>query len=359
MLQLFKTRKIMVGLVFIAVIIFSFHFFSRHKNNTVSTAQDAVWVDAEQVKQGSISIEAHAIGTLVAAKHVQITPAIAGHVKKIFFDDGGVWVKQGTPLIQLDDTEYKAKLESNQANLIYSETDYKRKLFLGKQGAISQQAIDQALADLKTKQATAKQSQIEVDKMLLVAPFDGILGEINVSPGDYVTIGQGLVSLTDLRHLHVEYSVAEKYLSQLKIGQKVKLTTNAYLGKEFTGTVAFISPTINNSDRTISLYAEVTNQPQLLTAGLFVNLTQELGMEDNVLIIPAGSLVATIDGQEVYKIVDHKALAVPVTIGQYVQNTVQILTGLSKGDTIVIAGQQKLKDGMPVQINLVDQSKTS
>lgn len=347
MIRLIKRRKKTFTIVLIILLI-SF-FVIRHHHNSAPMSQDKIIVDMEQVKSGSIPIEAHVIGTLTAAKNVQMTPEIAGHVAKIFFQDGGVFVKQGTPLVQLDDTTYRAKLESDKANLTYSEVDYNRKVLLGKQGAISQQAIDQALADLKTKKATVEESQVDVDKMLLVAPFDGVLGKFNISPGDYVTVGQKIVSLTDVIHLRVEYSISEKYLSQLKQGQPVTITTSAYPGKTFTGTVAFISPTINNDDHTIALYADVLNDQRLLTSGLFVNVTQELGTEKNALIISAAGLVPTIDGQQVFKIINDKVVAVPVTIGQRIQNSVQIVSGLSANDKIVIAGQEKLRDGALVQ----------
>ncbi len=345
-------KKWLVCSLITLVLIIGIRALIKYHQSNVPMAQERVVVDAEQVKAGSIPIEAHVIGTLVAANNTEITPEIAGHVAKIFFQDGGVIVKQGTKLVQLDDAAYKAKLTSDKANLIYSETDYKRKVLLGKQGAISQQAIDQALADLKTKEAAVEESEVDVSKMLLTAPFDGVLGKFNISPGDYVTVGQKIVSLTDIQHLHVEYSVSEKYLAQLKPGQTIKITTSSYPNKEFTGVVKFISPTINNEDRTISLYAELSNEEHLLTSGMFVNVIQELGSENNVMIIPANSLVPTIDGQQVYKIVDNKVMAVSVNIGQRIQNAVQITSGLALGDKVVTAGQQKLKDGMAVQVNL-------
>jgi len=335
-------------LTLFVVVLVGFFVLEHHHNQPMM--QDKVQVNAEQVKSGNIAIEAHAIGTLTAAKNVEITPETAGQVAKMYFQDGGVFVKQGTPLVQLDDTTYHAKLTSDQANLLYSQMDYKRKVLLGKQGAISQQAIDQALADLKTKEAAVQESQVEVNKMLLIAPFDGVLGKFNISPGDYVTVGQKIVTLTDIMHLRVEYSVSEKYLSQLKLGQTVKITTSAYPQNEFSGAVAFISPTINNEDHTISLYANVPNDQRLLTSGLFVNVTQALGVENNALIVSAASLVPTIDGQQIYKIIKNKVVAVPVVIGERMQNTVQIRSGLSVGDDIVVAGQQKLRDGASVEV---------
>lgn len=345
-----KRKKIMLVVV-LSLLVLMGYYIHRQRQPHFSALDSAVLVNVSKVQQGDMAIEAHAVGTLVAANNVDITPEIAGQVAKVFFRDGGVFVKQGTPLIQLDDSAYRAKLESDQANLLYSETDYKRKALLGKQGAISRQAIDQALADLKTKEADAKQSQVNVAKMLLVAPFDGVLGKFRVSPGDYVAVGQKLVSLTDTQHLHAEYSVAENYLGDLHLGQTVKITTNAYPGKEFVGTIAFISPTINTEDRTIALYAEVPNEQRLLTSGMYVSVVHELGKKGNALLVPAASLVPTIDGQQIFKVVNNKVQAVAVEVGQRLANNVEIISGVAAGDAVVVAGQDKLKDGMLVQVH--------
>lgn len=348
-----KLKSVKFSIVLLSALAVSglgIYFFKTKQHESFAMQDAAVKVHAEHVRQGSIPIVAKAIGTLTAAQHVEITPEISGQVAKIFFQNGGVFVKKGTPLIQLDDSTFRAKLASDKANLIYSQADYRRKMQLGKLGAISQQAIDQALADLKTKQADVEQSQVAVDKMLLSAPFDGVLGKFNISPGDYVSVGQRLVSLTDIQHLHAEYSVAEKFLASLHLGQKIKIYTSAYPGQEFSGTVAFISPTINTEDRTISLYADVPNDERKLTAGLYVNVLQELGKKENALLLPAASLVPMIDGEQIYKIVDKKVQTVTVKTGQRDAQLVEILSGVKPDDLVVVAGQDKLKDGSQVAI---------
>ena len=344
-----KRLYLLIGAAIIAAGIF--YFYHSHAK---PLAANKISVEAGLVQSGDIPIQAQAIGTLTAEKSIEITPEMTGHVAKILFRDG-TFVKQGTPLIQLDDKVYKAKLESAKANLFYSETNYNRMSLLGKKGVVAKQAVEQAFADLKEKKASAAESQVAVEKMQLVAPFDGMVGKSKVSPGNYVSIGQGLVSLVDTQHLRVEYSIAEKYLSSLKQDQEVKITTNAYPGKEFSGKVTYISPTINTENRTMTLYATIPNENNLLTAGLFVNITHFLGIEHNSLIIPSQSLTATIDGQLVYKIVDGKAVSTPVTIGQRTKDHVQIISGLTQNDKIVTVGQQKLKDGSAVEV--VDSNK--
>src|SRR5262245_48466156 len=209
----------------------------KYRSQSAPTQASAIWVQATSVKETSLPLEANAIGTLVA-RSVEITPEIAGHVKEILFRDG-TFVTKGTPLIQLDDSIYKAKYESTKAQLIASENDFKRKASLGKMGIITKPAIDQAEADLKEKKANAEENSVTLNKMKLIAPFDGMVGKSKVNPGDYITTGQSVVTLTDTQHLRVEYNIPEKYRPALKLGQVVKITTSTYPGKVFIGKVAF------------------------------------------------------------------------------------------------------------------------
>lgn len=320
----------------------------KYRAGSANLQPDAVWVQAKQVKEAAFPLEVTAIGTLVA-RSVEITPEVAGHVDKIFFKDGA-YVKQGTSLIQLDDVVAKSRYESAKAKLAYSENDYKRKALLGKEGAITQQAIDAAEADFKEQKADAQENAVMVSKMMLTAPFDGAMGKSKVNTGDYVTIGQSLVTLTDVKHLRIEYNVPEKYLPLLKLGQQVAVTTSTFPGKVFNGNVAFISPTINIDNRSVSLYADVPNDNNLLAPGMFVNVSQSLGSEESVLMIPARSLVPILDGEQVFKVVDGKAYAVTVSIGKRSDVNVQVTQGLSPGDVIITDGQLKVKNGMPVKI---------
>lgn len=352
-MKIFKNKKrVLIVTIISALLIF---IAIKHHNNQIQMLHDSIVVDAEKVKVGQIPIEAQAVGTLSAAKSIKITPEFSGQVAALLFQDGA-FVKQGAPLIQLDDKVDQAKAESSKAALNYSDMSYKRMQLLGKQGVVARQQIESAQADLKQKQALDQENQVALEKMKLVAPFDGVLSKALVSVGDYVKVGQILTTLTDIQHLRVEYSVSEKFLPQLKLGQEVQVTTNAYPGKKFIAKVSYISPTINTEDRTISLYADLANDERLLTAGLFVSVTQDLGKQNNALLVPSQSLVPTIDGQQIYKIVNNKVTAVSVTLGQRTTDYVQILQGVSQNDMIVTAGQEKLKDGANVKINSAKKS---
>lgn len=339
-------KKIITILSIIFIVVLGCFF--KYRSHHVSEQPKDIWVEAHQVKETMMPLEVYSLGTLVA-RSVEMTPEVAGHVDDILFKDG-TFVNQGTPLIQLDDTIYKAKYESAKAQFGFSENNFKRMTLLGKQGAISKQAIDQSLADLKEKKANMQESEVMVSKMKLLAPFAGIVGKSKVQPGDYVTIGQSIVTLTDRNHLHIEYNVPEKYLPLLKLEQVVTIKTEAYPNKVFRGKVAFISPTINTDNRSVLLYAEIANTDNLLAPGMFVNVSQSLGSHEKVFMIPARSLVPVLDGEQVYKIIDGKAYAVTVLTGKRAGMNVQIVQGLSTNDWVVTDGQLKIKNGSPIKI---------
>lgn len=339
-----KKKRIAYALIALIIIVGIY----KYRSHSSAQSMPAVAVQASPVKQMPLVSEVHAIGTLVA-RSVEITPETAGHVEQIHFQDGA-FVKQGEILMQLDDAVYKAKFASAKAKFVYSETDFNRKSLLGKKGAIAQQAIDAAEADLKEKRAEAEECEVMMNKMKLIAPFAGVLGKSRVNKGDYVTVGQSVVSVTDTKHLRIEYNVPEQFIAALKLGQEVKLKTAAYPDKIFKGKVAFISPTINTENRSLAIYADVPNEANELAPGMFVDVIQVLNGEQHALMVPARSLVPIMDGEQVYKIVNGVATAVTVKIGQRTEDNVEILQGLAMNDVVITDGQHKIKNGMPVKI---------
>lgn len=339
-------NKIVLGIVLTGLIATASVYRFYHRSGGADL--NAVLVKASQVQEIDLPMEIHVIGTLTA-RSVQITPEIPGHVNSVLFKDGSD-VARGMVLVQLDDAVFKAKYESAKAKLSYSENNFRRMELLGKKGVVAQQAIDQAESDLKERKADMDENEVMLNKMKLSAPFDGVVGNSHINPGDYVTVGQNLVTLTDIKHLRIEYNVPEKYLPLLKLGQPVKITASAYPGKIFSATLTFISPTVNAENRSIELYAEIDNSDNLLAPGMFVEASQSLGSTQHAIMVPSRSLMPVMDGAQVYKVVDGKAFSVDVVLGQRTSDDVQITQGLSKSDVVITDGQMKVKNGMPVRV---------
>lgn len=320
----------------------------RYRTNSVAALPEATTVQVSTVKEAAMPVEIRVIGTLTA-RSVEISPEMPGHVSKTYFEDGAL-VKEGQLLIQLNDAAYKTKAQVAEARLALSEGKFNRMKLLAKKGFVSQQTIDEVDADLKEKRADAKESDVMVSRMSLEAPFTGVVGKSKAGPGDYVNVGQNLVTLTDTQHLRIEYSVPEKYLSGLKLGAEVTVTTAAYPGKRFIGKLAFIAPTINAENRSIALYADIPNDDQKLKPGMFVDVTQSLGVTEHAMVVSARTLVPVLDGQQIYKVISGKVVATTVTVGSRIGNDVQILQGIAPGDVVITDGQLKVKNGMPVRV---------
>lgn len=339
-----KKRLLYAGLVFFVLFLIWKKF---HHTSTPAMPSAVIKTAAVKVSQAQSTIKA--IGT-VNASSVEITPETAGHVASIAFTDGAI-VKQGDTLIQLDDAILKAKLQSIAAQYQFSAESYARLKKLAAKGMVAQQSLDQALADMKEKKAALDEASVTDEKMKLIAPFDGMVGQRKVNVGDFVNPGQGVVTLTDTIHLRIEYNVPEKYLSALQIGQSVNITTSAYPNQIFKGKIAYISPTVNPDNRTLSVYATLEPGTVRLASGLFVDVTQTLSESRSVLVIPSRSLVPILGGNQVYKIVDGKPVSVAVEVGNRDENTVEITQGLSPKDIVVTDGQVKLQRGQPVIIS--------
>lgn len=340
-----KKKIIAFALVLITVLTWG---IVKYRSKAIVPTPPVIWVKASPAKENNFPLTTNAIGTL-SARSVDITPEVAGHVQKFNFHDGQ-WVNLDDILIQLDDAIYKTKYELSKAKLGYSETNFKRTQVLSKRGIVSKQALEQAEADFKEKQANVSDDQVMLNKMQLRAPFAGMVGQRKIHEGNYVNIGQVLVTLTDTKHLHVEYSVPEKYLSLIKLGQPVTITTNAYPNKVFAGKVSFISPTVNPQNRTIALYADIDNDDNALVSGMFVNVQQVLASEERVLVIPARGLMPILEGEQVYKVINGKAIATTVVIGRRFGDNVQILQGLNVNDLVITDGQMKIRNGMSVNL---------
>lgn len=339
-------KIIKIAIIFSIVLVAAVFIYKKFQTPVMPIEKEGVFVEVKKVREETLQQELHAMGT-VTAKTVEITPEQTGHVEKIFFQDGQ-FVKKGEPLIQLDNAIFKAKLESSKAQLAFSENNFKRMKLLGKQGAIAQQAIDQADADLKEKKAAAKESEVIFKKMLLVAPFDGMVGKSKVNVGDYVTVGQSLVAVTDTKHLRIEYTIPEIYLSALKLGQSIRIKVAAQPSKIVTATISFISPTINTENRSVALYAEIENENNRLASGMLVDITQVLGQSTLALMIPSRSLVASMDGDQVYKVLNGKAYATRVVTGKRSNENIEIIQGLASNDEVITDGQMKVKNGVAV-----------
>lgn len=349
MAKISRKKLILIGVVVLLVLIaVSWRLFDGQK--VLKPKASKIAVEVAKVAQGSITHHVTVVGTLEAPQDVVVSPEISGDIKKILFVPGQQ-VTAGTPLVQLDDSITKADLDSAKAGLALAKQKYERMKSLIDRGAISQQTFDEASSAYQTQLANVEVAQAKQDKTLIKAPISGTLGAIAVSAGNFVPANTKVTELVNLERLRVNYDLPQKYLAQLKTHLPVYISVNAYPGQKFAGHVSVVSPKVDSQTRGVPVEALIDNTNNQLRPGMYVEVIQDLGKSQDVLLIPQQSLMPAITGDSVYKIIDgDKSIKVPVTVGNSESGMVEVIKGLAQGDVVVTAGQQHLKDGSVVKI---------
>ena len=305
-------------------------------------------VEVVTVKAHTFPITLQAIGGLHAKNAISVSPQVAGQVAKIAFKNGQT-VKQGQLLYQLDDRLARANYEAQLATLRFQRKGYERSDELARSHVLSQQQIDKATSAYQKQLALLKARKVYLDKMQLRAPFAGVVGATTVSVGQYVGVGQPLVTLVDKRQLQVRFSVPQQYLTELKVGQQVQVHSSAYPKQVFPGTVTYVSPTVDPKTRTIMEWASVLNPKLLLSPGLFVHVTQQVGVVKHVAALPAQALLPTVAGNVIFVLHGNKVQQRAVTVQHQFGNHV-VVNHLKPGEQVVISGQSQLNQGSIVKV---------
>ncbi len=288
-----------------------------------------------------------AVGSLRSEESVVIAAEIAGRIEKIGFGEGEQ-TKQGKLLIKLDSAVLQAELDRAVASRDLSKSNYQRAENLLKDHAVSKQERDEAYAKWQLDEASVRLAQAQLAKTTIKAPFSGTLGLRQVSLGDYIQPGQPLVNLEAIEQLKVEFSIPEKYIAEVKTGQKVELQSDAYPQRSFAALVYAIDPQVDEQSRSLVVRGLLDNADHQLFPGQFVKVQLSVATRTNALFIPEQALIPQPNTKLVFKVVEGKAQMVPVETGTRVKGWVEITSGLNAGDVVVTGGHQKIGPGSPV-----------
>lgn len=321
---------------------------STKKTDTNAAADQAIVVNVDKVVAGDIPRTIEALGGLTAMEKVIISAETSGRISEINFKNGQQ-VAKGMPIVQLDNQQAEADYKSAVTAYHLASQKFERSKSLVDE-AISKQDLAVLKADVATKQAAVQSTLADLNEKEVVAPFSGTLGAFQVQVGDYVNAGAALVTLTNASMLRVDYNITESMLPELKNGQLVTVTTSAYPDKKFYGTVTFISPTVSQDSRMVAVEAQINNKDALLTPGMFVKITQQIGEIKNAILVPSAAISADIKGYYVFVVKGNQAEQTYIKTGMQDGTNTQVLSGLTVGQTIVTAGQQKLQDGSTISV---------
>lgn len=304
---------------------------------------------AVPVKVGSVQSDISAVGTLSAGESVVIRPEIAGRVAELHFLEGQA-VQKGAKLLTIDASEYQASLASSAAQARTETQKYERAKELKDKNFISQEALDVAKGSMDGAVARRRRDEVLLQKTEIRAPFAGIVGLRQISPGAYVKAGDDIVRLESISALKLDFRVPEMYLSKLRPSQEVDIRVDAYPAEGFKGKIYALEPAVDEKTRTVVVRAKVPNATGKLRPGMFARVQVLLETRPNAILVPEQAIWPQGRDAFVFRVVDGKAALTKVDIGLRRPGEVEIAKGLAANDTVVTDGQIKLKDGAPVMV---------
>ncbi len=296
--------------------------------------------------------EIEALGTLRAREQVKLTATVSDKVSAIHFTDGQ-WVEKGAIVVEMDSGEEKAELEAALSALREAKKQHQRSRKLVKKGATSQSVADEHRRVFEISKAQVGVAKAKLQDHVIHAPFSGVLGLREVSPGAYLNSGDTITTLTDASTMRLDFTLPEVHLASLTVGQTVKVITKAYDGRIFQGQISAVDNHVDNVTRAIGVRALLSNEENLLKAGMLMTVNIKKAAEP-VLVLPEGSLVPESASNFVY-VVDPTAkpavaVKTEVKIGRRQAGIVEILSGVNVGQMVVSHGTLKLANGRPVMI---------
>ena len=303
------------------------------------------------------------IGTMKPNEEVIVSSEVDGIVKNLRVNEGSS-VSKGMVLVEINETDYRleviradAALRQAEASLANAKLEYERKASLYKEELVTKQQFDDisarlALADGELDRAKAGLSlaKEKLSKTKIYSPLEGIIREKRLTKGDYVRNGSQLLWIVQTDPLKLSFTVSEKDMGRLKIGQDVLFKVDTYPDTEFKGRLGTIYPSLEEKTRTLQVEALVPNHDNRLKPGLFAKVTLYTGQARDIVVVPITAVLYEDSRVKVFIAEGERAKERPVKIGTKYGEYLEIVEGIQKGEMVVVAGQNNLAEGVKMNV---------
>lgn len=313
-------------------------------------------VIATPVMLKSFGDTVEALGTTRSNETVIITADIAEKVTKIYFEEGQD-VKKGDLLITLARGEENAALKAAQAEFAEARSSYNRAKDLQATKAISKAALQERLSALNQARAAIAGVSARLDKLAIVAPFDGVIGLREVSVGALVQPSDMITTVDDISVIKVDFDVPSLFLPTLKKGLQIIGKVEAFGEREFIGEVQTVNTQVDPSTRTVKVRAIIPNEDRVLKPGLLMTLNL-IKNERKALIIPEEALIKRGNKNFVFVVQENEGKIIAtekeIEIGARRRGDIEVLSGLNENDQVINHGTLKVRDGAEIMVKAVE-----
>ena len=338
---------ILLAIVFLPKLLSS---SSSQKDNIAGNMSNQIInVKAHIAAFESLSNRVNTTGTIFANEEVELRSEISGKIVSILFREGS-FVSKGDLLVKINDADLQAQLRRAESKVKLSEEKESRQKQLRDGNLISQEEYDNTLGELNVNKADYDLIKAQIDKTEIRAPFSGVVGLRSVSEGSYVTTSTVMARLQNLSSIKVDFSIPERYSTSVKIGDELEFKISGSI-KIFNAKVYAIEPRIDPGTRTLRIRAVCSSYYSELIPGAFANVELNLKQINNAILIPTVSIVPELKGQRVYLYKNGVVQPQVVEIGIREETKVQVVSGLSEGDTVITSGILQIRPKSKVKIS--------
>ena len=328
------------------------YFTQREADSSVSkvekSASPAV-VIAKPVQRKKIVETVEAIGTTQANESVTLTAKVSDIVSRVNFEDGD-YVDKGKILVELANDEQSALLAEARANLQDANTQLRRLVDLGKKKLVPASDIDEARAQADAAQARLDSIAARMDDRLVRAPFSGLLGFREISPGTLLTNNKTITTLDDISVIKLDFSIPEIYLHIVKPGYSIQARSEALPDRVFTGEIRTIGSRIDPVTRAVTVRAIIPNNDRILRPGMLLTV-KIITNERMSLVVPESAVTQLADDSFVFIAgADGIARKASIHVGARRFGYVEVVQGLTEGEMVITEGSFKIREGLPVRI---------
>ncbi|HEX6693293.1 MAG TPA: efflux RND transporter periplasmic adaptor subunit [Longimicrobiales bacterium] len=312
-------------------------------------ADRVVPVQVAGVTRGAIARNVTVAGTVEPIRTIGVNSQLAGALLTVNAQEGDV-VRQGEVLARVDDRELQAQLAAAEAAFQVAEAQYERAQQLRDRKVITAPEYERDRTAYASAKAQYDQLKTRIGYATVRSPLSGVVTEKMVETGDVVGNQQRLFAIADISSMVVRVGVSELDVVQLRTGDRVTVTLDAIPDRPLHGRIRRVFPQGDPTTRLVPVEVVLdAESARVARPGFLARVTFALGARDGVLLVPGAAVVGGQGGQAVFVVQDGKAVRRAVETGVTSEGRVEIRSGLSEGEQIVVAGNNLLRDGMGVR----------
>lgn len=338
-------------------ILFPLLFFvacSSKKQTPVQKPNEAVVVDVIIAGSTSISNTIEVNGTVLAFESAELHPEVNGRLTYLNVPEGK-FIQQGTVIARINDADLQAQNNKTKVQLELAQQNEERMRKLIDINGVNQADYDAALNLVNSLKADIEYTQALIDKTVVKAPFSGVAGLRQISPGAYVTPTSVIATMQQVNKVKIDFTLPQEYSSSIRVGGTVDVLANDEKEKKHKAVIIATEPQVDVNTRNLKVRAML--EDATIDPGAFVKVYVSLGKDKNSVLVPTNAIIPDAMNKKMVTIKNGKALFVNIETGVRQEQLVEVTKGLEPGDSIVVSGVLFARPGATLKVRSVKQLK--